>query len=297
MNTIRMSDGMDPRAPSDPALDFLSPAFDPALALATPGLVPPDPNALPMDNVSKCRSILPPELPESLSNMVKKQASEESKLKASQFKERAAKLTQRIRDSCTISLDKVLHSVKPGPIRVMANWLEAGLRVRVVTRHGRGVRGVATGRLVAYDRYMNVLLCDVVEDYTVRVRVTRERVRHPAPAADTSAPIPSGAASSGGVEAGAGEGPGIGAGMARVVFRPNTESADADPVEPGELGEVAVAVPAAEPLVKVITGHRQEQRHRRLAQIFIKGDNIVLISPEEQLMRVQQQGQGAAASG
>jgi hypothetical protein len=48
-------------------LDFLSPAFDAAAALAAaPALVPPDASAAPLDYVAKCRVLLPPELPESL---------------------------------------------------------------------------------------------------------------------------------------------------------------------------------------------------------------------------------------
>ena len=53
------------RAAFDPCLDFLSPAFDPAKALRTPGLQPPNPRVMPLDNVVKCRAILPEELPES----------------------------------------------------------------------------------------------------------------------------------------------------------------------------------------------------------------------------------------
>lgn len=62
--------------PASQLLDFFSPSFDAALALATPGLQPPDPSALPLDNVSRCRALLPPEVPESLSNVVRKKASE-----------------------------------------------------------------------------------------------------------------------------------------------------------------------------------------------------------------------------
>ena len=59
-----------------PALDFLSAEFDPVLALSTPGLAPPDPDASPLDNVAKCRSILPQEVPEALSNVEKRAGSE-----------------------------------------------------------------------------------------------------------------------------------------------------------------------------------------------------------------------------
>lgn len=49
----------------DPALDFFSPLFDAAKALAAPGLKPPRPKARPLDNVAKCRALLPPELEDS----------------------------------------------------------------------------------------------------------------------------------------------------------------------------------------------------------------------------------------
>jgi len=54
-----------PPLPPDPALDFLGPGFDALRALRTPGLVPPDARAPPLDNVTKCRRLLPTELPES----------------------------------------------------------------------------------------------------------------------------------------------------------------------------------------------------------------------------------------
>lgn len=43
----------------DAALDFFSPSFDPLAALAAKGLRPPVPNARPLDNISRCRFMLP----------------------------------------------------------------------------------------------------------------------------------------------------------------------------------------------------------------------------------------------
>jgi hypothetical protein len=49
----------------DAELDFLSASFDPLRALyATSSLTLPNPRALPLDNLSKCRGILPLEDPE-----------------------------------------------------------------------------------------------------------------------------------------------------------------------------------------------------------------------------------------
>ncbi len=59
------------------------------------------------------------------------------------------------------------------------SWLHAkvagGGQVRVVTRHRRGgVRGEAIGKLVAFDRHMNLVLRDVQENYGVRLLVDKQ---------------------------------------------------------------------------------------------------------------------------
>ena len=48
-----------------------------------------------------------------------------------------------------------------------------GTKVRVVTKHARGVRGEAVGTLVATDKFVNLVLRDVEEQYRVRVMVER----------------------------------------------------------------------------------------------------------------------------
>ena len=51
--------------------------------------------------------------------------------------------------------------------------MRARQTVRVITRHERGVRGVATGTLVAFDKHFNLVLKGVEETYTVLLRVER----------------------------------------------------------------------------------------------------------------------------
>jgi len=46
------------------------------------------------------------------------------------------------------------------------------------------------------------------------------------------------------------------------------------------------------PLFQVRWCHRQDHRQRRLPQIFIKGDNIVLISPAQQYDKSMADGAG-----
>lgn len=59
-------------------------------------------------------------------------------------------------------------------------------QVRVVTRHAAGVRGSAEGTLIAVDRYMNLILRDVTEAYTVIVKVSGATIaRKPATARAT----------------------------------------------------------------------------------------------------------------
>jgi small nuclear ribonucleoprotein (snRNP)-like protein len=68
-----------------------------------------------------------------------------------------------------------LAATTPGPFAVLARWQAAQQRVYVVTRHAAGVRGRAVGTLVGFDRFLNLLLRDVEEHYTVIVKVQRTK--------------------------------------------------------------------------------------------------------------------------
>ena len=57
-----------------------------------------------------------------------------------------------------------------GPLALLLRLARTpGAHARVVTRHARGVRGVALGTLVSFDRHCNLVLADVEETYSVRV--------------------------------------------------------------------------------------------------------------------------------
>lgn len=43
------------------------------------------------------------------------------------------------------ALDTIAEAAGPGPLRLMKGAYDTGARVRIVTRHARGVRGTATG--------------------------------------------------------------------------------------------------------------------------------------------------------
>lgn len=64
------------QAASAPALDFTSPHFDAAKALYSDACVVPVPHAPLLDNLAKCRGLLPAEHPDSLRHVVPAVASE-----------------------------------------------------------------------------------------------------------------------------------------------------------------------------------------------------------------------------
>jgi small nuclear ribonucleoprotein (snRNP)-like protein len=68
-------------------------------------------------------------------------------------------------------------SAAGGPLSLLAHALARCARVRVVTRHATGVRGTLHAFLRAFDRFCNLILYDVDEAYTVRLRSTRENPR------------------------------------------------------------------------------------------------------------------------
>ena len=52
------------------------------------------------------------------------------------------------REAAAVSaLDLIAAAAGPGPLHMLLGAYETGARVRIVTRHARGVRGTATGAL------------------------------------------------------------------------------------------------------------------------------------------------------
>lgn len=165
-----------PLGPRD-TLDFLSDAFNPEEALASESFSPPYPDARVLDNLSKARALLPPELPESLANeQLRPPPTKASQTKHEHYKGKALKTMEEVRqlDGHAL-LNKVLSCVRDGPLALLHKWREAKSAVVVVTRHACGVRGRATGILEAFDKYCNLVLSSVFEDYTVIVKVERRK--------------------------------------------------------------------------------------------------------------------------
>lgn len=96
------------------------------------------------------------------------------KAKAAALKQRAIQAAKRAEASVKIgTLPAIMSAAAVGPLAVLAKWQSAAQRIYVVTRHASGVRGRAIGTLMAFDKYLNLLLRDVEEAYTVIVKVQR----------------------------------------------------------------------------------------------------------------------------
>ncbi|KAJ9522085.1 hypothetical protein QJQ45_005197 [Haematococcus lacustris] len=296
---------------ADPALDFLSDAFDAQRALDTPGLRPPVPDVKPLDNLAKCRWLLPPEIPESLAGKDRnaKSGSEATREKHEQLKTKALSTIQRIEQSCTVSLAGVLAYVKPGmPQDCLRRWQQQQQRVRVVTRHGCGVRGVAEGQLVAYDTFMNLVLRDVSEQYTVMTRVEKP-VKVKAPSAlppqqqgtqhDSLPPNAAPGAANVPLQEPAAKVPQAAAVAAAAAAPPPPHTAAAAASQemiqaiagPASAAHMSTLPPLGLEHAKAVasdpgTGgkrtvrwaRKQERRTRQLGQVFVKGDSIVCVS-------------------
>ena len=159
----------------DPELDFFSPRFNPLKALRAAALRPPDGRARPLDNIYRCRPLLPPGHPDAAQPAQRAPKTKESLAAAERAKQRTSYVQQqRERARPRVNpIDELAAAVREGPLLLLKTAYQARRRVRVVTRHGRGVRGAAEGTLVAFDKFFNMVLRDVVEAYTVRLWADR----------------------------------------------------------------------------------------------------------------------------
>jgi small nuclear ribonucleoprotein (snRNP)-like protein len=71
-------------------------------------------------------------------------------------------------------IEEIASRLKEGPLVALQHWYAHQQRVRVVTRHNHGIRGVAHGTLVAVDKHWNMVLKQVEEEYSVLIRMRRK---------------------------------------------------------------------------------------------------------------------------
>ena len=165
-------------------LNLLSPEFDPVEALAAETIPLPFPTVTPLDNISKCRRLLP----ESASAAIKA----EHHLVPGSKHAGAPKPppppggdavddgTSTVEDAAGSSSAKDAASPKPtlsaqwsqsfqeGPLSMLKKLNRQKQRVRVVVRRQFGVRSVCEGQLQLFDRHLNLVLSRVTESAVIQ---------------------------------------------------------------------------------------------------------------------------------
>ncbi len=172
--------------PMSARLDFHSKHFDPlsALRAGTRGELKPPRNVRPLDFVGKFRRLLPKRHPAWVAPDRQRKtrtaesiaAQEAAKARAERFRRTAAEFARR---DPVVGILADESRERGGPLSVLVKAFDEGRRIRVATRHRSGIRGVAVAYLKAFDVYMNMVLQDVHEAYTVRLRRSADDPRRP----------------------------------------------------------------------------------------------------------------------
>jgi hypothetical protein len=124
------------RGGGDARRDFFSRSFDAAAALLGPRLTPPVPSAPAADNVAACRRLLPRSHPAALGPRAPPRPPAPARARRdADERGRRPRLIDEIAERAGGS----------GPLAPLLRAYQAKGRVRVTTRHARGVRGVAEG--------------------------------------------------------------------------------------------------------------------------------------------------------
>jgi small nuclear ribonucleoprotein (snRNP)-like protein len=179
------------------SLDFFSEAFDPLLALYS-SVSPPLPQAELRDNISRCRSLLPPDdplyVPERQRVKPTAAAAAAAPVAAeARAKQKGPPVIERFTTAphiprALIGPSPSAASVAGGGAAAAAGFVRAGSavgtggrkegplallkklfaerhRVRIVLRRTHGIRGHCDGLLLAFDKHCNMVLLDVDETY------------------------------------------------------------------------------------------------------------------------------------
>lgn len=70
---------------------------------------------------------------------------------------------------------EIANALKSGPLAFLRDLFLQRRRVRVITRHRKGRRGVCTGVIYAVDKHWNMVLKQVEEEYTILVKFRGEK--------------------------------------------------------------------------------------------------------------------------
>lgn len=154
----------------DKELDPEGSEFKPLRAIYDPAFEVSD-NAVVQDNVEKCIAVIEGRVRTKKVVKEEDEGEKESKGKEEVKLERQFRPEQLAQPTRPRKMKKgVLERMKEveGPLGGLRKLLEQGAKVRVWTRGVQGVRGVATGFIVAFDKHWNLALKDVEEQFTRR---------------------------------------------------------------------------------------------------------------------------------
>jgi len=187
MRTADANDANSNDGAIEPWCDFYSRSFDASRALAAKSKVkPPRPNARALDTVRQCARVLAAcgvDVRDSERDFVRA-ANERKEIRhrdvtsfaaQARAKARAEKFQKQeeafaTRERVTDALARVASAKNKGPLMVLFRARCERIKVRVVTRHSHGVRGVAEAYVEAFDKFMNLILTDVEETYATRTK-------------------------------------------------------------------------------------------------------------------------------
>ncbi|EQC25740.1 hypothetical protein SDRG_16401 [Saprolegnia diclina VS20] len=141
--------------PSTPG-DHRSAAFDAAVALREHERLPHTQPVHPLDNLNKCRALLPPTDPHHNASVG------QTKPKP------ATPAVAKVAPARPALLETIGDQFEAGPLSVLRACLKAKAKVCVVIRRVNSIRGTCTGFLKGFDKHMNVVLIDVTERYVPR---------------------------------------------------------------------------------------------------------------------------------
>ncbi|KAG7389545.1 hypothetical protein PHYPSEUDO_010190 [Phytophthora pseudosyringae] len=149
-----------PKATDSP-LDFRSAHFDALKALQAPKrqLKLPVATAYPLDNIQKCRHLLPTSDGNRQTLVARpKKASPSAAAEANAVKKPATPAAPSL-------FDQLADTYLDGPFCVLRRCFLERMRVSVVIRRINSVRGTCSGFLKAFDKHMNLVLLDVTQEF------------------------------------------------------------------------------------------------------------------------------------
>ncbi|KAG6614608.1 Ribonucleoprotein LSM domain [Phytophthora cinnamomi] len=150
-------------AATDSPLDFRSAQFDAFKALQAPKklLKLPVTTAYPLDNIQKCRHLLP-ESDANRQTLVARP--KKTSPAAAEAKAAVAKKTSAAAAAPSL-FEQLADTYLDGPFQVLRRCFLERMRVFVVVRRINSVRGTCSGFLKAFDKHMNLVLLDVTQEF------------------------------------------------------------------------------------------------------------------------------------